>query len=335
MKFFKKPKICLLFCGGTIAMGRDKETGLLVPSKSVEDLLAVAPELNDRFDIAYKHITSIDSSNIQPSHWTILIKSIEKHYNKFDGFVILHGTDTMAYTASALALGLQGLTKTVAVTGSMIPAEFENSDAKTNLINAFRVASLPFNEVVISFGNKILRGIKAQKWSEKDFNAFYSLVPPVGIIKRKIKWSKKINISQKLKVKPYFEEGILQIRLHPGFNSEIMLDAVKNKKCKGIILQGFGSGNVPTTHNSILPLIEYAIKKRKIPVLLSTQCIFGKVKAPLYGAGYYAHQLGAILTQDLTYEAALVKLSWCLAQTKDIGKIRDMIKFNYVGEIQA
>ncbi len=335
----KKPKICLVFCGGTIAMVRDKTTRALKPAKSVKQLLSIVPEIKGFADIDYVFVANIDSTNIQTYHWTKIAKTINERYLKYDGFVVTHGTDTMAYTASALALALQNLNKPIVITGSQMPPDDLGSDARNNLINAFRVASMDIAEVVICFGSSILRGIRAQKWSEFDLSAFHSpLSPQLGAIGQDIELTpfakrRYEGGSAPLIYQPNFEKGIIEIRLFASLNPEMIRVMIDSGHCKGLIFQSYGAGNIPTKENSLLPLMDYAINKKGIPVLISTQCAKGKVRVGLYETGYQAFKIGAIPTRDMSLEGAIVKLSWCLAQTKDISKIRNMMSTNYVGEV--
>jgi len=335
----RKPKICLIFCGGTIAMVRDRRTKTLKPSKSAGQLLSIAPEIRKFVDVEFAFVANIDSTNIQTYHWTKIAMAIKSRYHKYDGFVVTHGTDTMAYTASALALALQSLNKPIVITGSQMPPDHLGSDARNNLINAFRVATMDIAEVVICFGNSILRGIRAQKWSEFDLNAFDSpLFPKLGVIGQDIELTPFVKkrdplYTKPLRFQPRFEKGIVEIRLFASLNPEMIKVMIDSGLCTGLIFQSYGVGNVPNKENSLLPLIDYAINKKNIPVLISTQCAAGKVRVGLYETGYHAFRLGAIPTKDMSLEGAIVKLSWCLAQTNNINKIRKMMQTDYIGEV--
>lgn len=334
----KKPKILLVFCGGTIAMGRDKVTNILRPMRTIEELLELAPELKKFANVDYEFVANLDSSNIQTHHWAEMAQTIKKNYEKYDGFVVTHGTDTMVYSASAMALALQKLNKPVVFTGAQMPPEDVGSDAKTNLINAFRVATMDVAEVMICFGRKILRGIRSHKWSEEDLEPFRSpLFPQLGEIGTTIHFSHRAHLKKaedhKLVFKPQFKEGIAELRVSAVLPTDLINLIVDSKKCSGIILQGFGSGNIPSEENSFISVIKHAVQDKNIPVLISTQCSAGRATSALYEPGYKALKAGAIPTGDMTYEAATVKLSWILAQTRNINEIKAAFNRNYAGEI--
>lgn len=336
----RKPRICLVFCGGTIAMVRDPKTRALKPAKNVEQLMSLAPEIRQIADISFVFVANIDSTNIQTHHWSKIAQAIKDNYDIYDGFVVTHGTDTLAYTASALALALQNLNKPIVLTGSQAPPDDFGSDARNNLVNAFRIAAMDIAEVVICFGNSVLRGIRSQKWSEFELNAYTSpFCPKIAEIGAFIQLSgfakRRSPMRQPLIYQPYFEKGVIEIRLSASLNPQIIKAVLDSNYCKGVIFQSYGAGNIPTEENSLLPLIAYAIRKKNIPVLISTQCVTGRVRMGMYDTSYQALKIGAIPTEDMTYEAALVKLSWCLAQTEDITRIRKMMMTNFVGEVNV
>ncbi|MFA6064787.1 MAG: asparaginase [archaeon] len=331
------PKICLLFCGGTIAMKRN-EHGTLAPAKSAEELLAIAPEIKNIVDIEYKFITDVDSTNMQPSFWTEIAKEIFERYDKYDGFVITHGTDTMAYTASALSLALQNLNKPVVLTGSQMPPDDPATDAHQNLINACRVSAMNLRGVIVLFGTKLLQGNRSKKWSEISLDAFVShLAPDIGEIATTIQIAngapRKVQTPEKLILENRFEKNVMQITLLPGMDPNFINNILESGKLKGLILESFGAGNVPTKWNSLIPSIQKA-KKLQIPVVVTTQCEGGTSSHMLtYEVGYEAVKAGAIPARDMTAECAAVKLMWALAQTKDVKELRKIMHHNYAGEI--
>jgi len=332
------PKVCLLFCGGTIAMQRN-EKGFLRPAKGVEDLLKIAPELTNLVNLSYVFIENIDSTNMQPRVWSKLAEEIHKRYEEYDGFIITHGTDTMAYTASALSLALQNLNKPVVLTGSQMPPDDPASDAKNNLINSCRIASMNLRGVIICFGTKIIQGNKAKKWSEVSLDAFVShLTGDIGEIATTISIfesaQRKRSSEQELILKDKFENGVLQITLVPGMDPGFVEKIIETGQCKGLILESFGAGNVPDKWNSFIPLIKRAVHEMNIPVIVTTQCGGGTSSHMLtYEGGYNAAKAGAISGKDMTTECAAVKLMWVLAQTKNMDEIKRIIHHSYAGEI--
>lgn len=331
----KKPKILLLFTGGTIAQIKDPVLNTLVPAKTPEDILKLVPEIRDHFDIDYHFIVNLDSSNIQPKHWIELAQTIYGVYAKYDGFVVTHGTDTMSYTASALSFALQNLGKPVVLTGSQLPPDALGTDAKNNLINAFRVAAEDIAEVVIVFGDKILRGNRSSKRSESSFDAFWSPVfSDLGRVRLDVELfnhHKKRNNTLKPKLSTDFSEEVFVFTLTPGVKPAYF-DMLLGHGIKGFVVEGFGAGNVPSYENSIIPSIKKAVDKQ-IPVLINSQCAAGVAKVFLYQTGKVAAETGAISAEDMTLEASITKLMWVLGQTKDIKKVRKLIKDNIAGEI--
>src|SRR3989339_567076 len=179
-------KVLILFCGGTIIMQESKEGSLVVAEKqkAIKSLLSLEPRLKEVSKLDVEYVDNIDSSNITGAHWDKIATIIAKKYDRYDGFVITHGTDTMSYTASALSFALQNLGKPVVLTGAQVPPEMLGSDALTNLVHACQVATMDLAEVMIVFGTRILRGNRSMKVSESERNAFLSPVfPPLGTIR--------------------------------------------------------------------------------------------------------------------------------------------------------
>lgn len=331
----RKPSLLLLYCGGTIGMRQDIRTSALRPSLTAEDLLTYEKQLRDEFDITAETITNIDSTNMQPHHWSTIAKAIEKSYEAYDGFVITHGTDTMAYTASALSFALQNLGKPVVLTGSQVPPEMLGSDALNNLVHACQVATMDFAEVAIVFGTKILRGNRSMKVSESERNAFISPVfPEIGSIRLQPEITYPTvqrRHSGALEVKSAFEGKIAVMKCVPGLEPETV-NSIIESGIDGLILETFGPGNLPNDERSLLPCIRLA-RKKKIPVLISTQCIYGTTRMYLYEVGQQALKLGVVPTRDMTPETAFVKLKWALGQTRDPEKVQEILETNIVGEM--
>lgn len=333
------PKICLVFCGGTIAMKRN-EHGALGPAKTAKDLTGIFPKIKNLVDLESVFITNIDSTNMQPKHWSKIAETIYKNYNKYDGFVVTHGTDTMAYTASALSFALQNLNKPIVLTGSQMPLDDLATDARVNLINACRVAAMNLRGVIICFGTKILQGNRSKKWSEVSQDAFVShLTPDIGEIATTIQIAKdaprKLSNPKKILLKNKFEEEVLQVTLLPGMKPDFVEKIIEMNQLKGIILESFGAGNVPTKENNFIPLIKKATKFG-IPVIVTTQCAGGTSSHMLtYEVGYKAIKAGAIPARDMTAECAAVKLMWVLARTRSIKEIKKKMTHNYAGELRT
>jgi len=326
-------KICIIGCGGTIAM-RKADNGMLAPAGSSQDLLSLVPGIRELANIDYRFVADIDSTNMYPAIWKKLAQTIYDEYRNYDGFVVTHGTDTMAYTASALSFALQNLNKPIILTGAQKSIFELASDAPNNLINAIKVTLLGVPEVCVVFGSKILRGNRAQKKSESQMDAFWSpTVPPLGNIalepqidtKRLIHWD-----NDNLQFIPGFETDVVFYQLFPGLDGKY-IEAAIERGCRGIILNSYGAGNVPNGEMSLLPVIKKAVGNN-IPVIVATQCAQGSTRI-IYQTGYAAMDVGAISAFDMTSEAAATKLMWVLAQTREMEKIRKMMRTNLCGEI--
>ncbi len=332
-----KPKILLVNTGGTITMLRDK-MGTLSPGKDTpyEDrnvLLEKIPELRSLADIELLQVSNVDSSNIMPDLWLATARAIYKRMKQYDGFVVTHGTDTLSYTSAALSFMLQELPKPVVFTGAQVPLEDIGSDGRCNLINALRVAVSDFAECAVVFGSEIIRGTRVKKTSAFDMQALTSVKSvPLGNIGLVIKFnaSVKTRSSRKALFQPFLNENVAMVPVYPGFKPEILEYLASTHE--GIVLEGFGAGNLPTGELSLIPQIQEAFK-RKIPVVVCTQCIIGSTQMELYQVGRAALEVGAIPAMDMTPETSLVKLMWVLGQTSDPSTVDSMMRKSYVGEL--
>ncbi|HLD58653.1 MAG TPA: asparaginase [archaeon] len=340
----KKKKICLVFCGGTIAMLPNRQTGALEPAKSAEELLELVPKVREIADVDSIELFNIDSSDMTSAHWTMIAKEIFSRYEKYDGFLVTHGTDTMADTASALAFAFgKNINKPVVLTGAQCCPETIGTDAKFNLENAFRAAASDFAGVMISFGHFVFEGVRTQKRHESDFNAFISpAFSELASIRSKIHWTKfakkrKLGKCAKLFFEPDFEPGILSVKINAGVGPEMLDNLVKTKGIKGLVLESLGAGNIPGRY---LPAVKEAVG-RDIPVLIVSPFVGGSTAgADTYKLGLDALEAGVIPTGNMTFVATYVKLMWCLAKlhrqnnkTAVIPKIRKMFEEDFVGEI--
>lgn len=332
-----KPSLLLLYCGGTIGMRQDIYTSALRPQLTAEDLMQKDQRLLEDFSITTKTVTNIDSTNMQPHHWQKIASLIDEDYSNYDGFVVTHGTDTMAYTASALSLALQNLGKPVVLTGAQVPPEILGTDALTNLIHACQVATMDLAEVCIVFGTKILRGNRSMKVSESERNAFISPVfPELGSIRLQPELTYpnvRRRHSGQIDLQSSFKGNVVALKCVPGLNPKVLESVIKSD-IDGLILESFGPGNLPNEENSLLPCIKMANKKN-IPVVISTQCIYGTTRMYLYEVGQQVLQLGVIPTRDMTPETAYVKLKWVLGQTKNHKEIRTLFEKDVAGEISG
>ncbi len=344
-------KILILYTGGTIGMGHETpgdSSSPLIP-QGWEFLQKAMPALSaDGFftkekgiEFTYKSFEHvIDSSEFNPNHWAQILKTLYENYDSFDGFIIIHGTDTMAYTASALSFALQNLGKPVVLTGSQLPIFHPRTDAVSNLSNAIHIAAAKvFNlpiipEVLICFNDKLLRGNRSTKSSSKDFSGFESpSFPELGSLEQSIQiWDKYILEIPKepFSIKPDFETNIIIITLFPGFNPDILTRLAEDKKLKGVILRTFGSGNAPSSETFINAL-KLLVDNGKT-VLNISQCQEGFVNMKAYKTGNNLYKCGVLSGADMTLEAATAKMMWLIAN-KSEADINELFPNNLKGEL--
>lgn len=332
-------KILLIGTGGTITA--KMINGSWRPGEfNEEELMKFIPEIKDIAKIETVDLLNIDSSNMQPKYWLKIAETIKKNYEKFDGFIITHGTDTMHYTASVLSFLLQNLSKPIVLTGSQVPPHHIGSDAKRNVLDSVRVVNeSKIHEVIIVFNSKIIRGNRAKKFREIEFEAFESIgMLPLGVIEHDIRYTgEHFNNDKKEKDLKYFdrlEENVCIIKITPGFKPKIISELIK-LGYKGIVIEGYGAGNVPIAENSLIEEIGNATKKG-IPVVVSTQCAIGCSWMYLYECGKRALDVGAIPGHDMISETALTKLMWVLGNfPNDKNKIKELLLSNIAGEVST
>ncbi len=298
---------------------------------AVRQLLTLEPRLQEFVDIDVEYIDNIDSANMSPAHWERMIDTIGANYDRYDGFVITHGTNTMAYTASALSYALGNLGKPVVLTGSQIPASRVETDARRNFVNAVRVATMDLAGVVIVFDEEIIMGSRASKVSESKLDAFetvnWDLLGEIRIDIRLADWRKRRH-QQPLNVIKQFESNIAVLTLFPGF-SPTNLERILDSGVKGLVLGCYGPGDISYDY---LPVLEKA-QQKKIPVVIDTQCLEGATLMHLNDVGKQALDRGVIQAYDMSTESVVTKFMWVLGQEDSYTQVRDMMQTNYTGEI--
>jgi len=336
-------KILLVYTGGTIGMIKDFKTGAL-KNFNFKDLLKHIPELHllDCSIETQSFSKPIDSSNMNPSYWVDLANIIEENYDEFDGFVILHGSDTMSYTASALSFMLENLAKPVIFTGSQLPIGDLRTDAKENLITSIQIAAHQEQgkpkvaEVGLYFEYKLYRANRTTKITAEHFEAFSSLNYPalaesgVHLIFNDAALIKP-NRRKKFKVNKTLDARILLVKMFPGISKETVAHLFSFSEIKGIVLETYGSGNV--TNESWFLKELAGVQKRGIPVVNVTQCSGGSVTMGLYETSIALKKMGIISGKDITTEAALAKLMYLLGQQVSSASFKTLFETSLRGEM--
>ena len=338
------PSVLLIYTGGTIGMIENPETGAL-ENFDFDHLLRHVPELK-RFNYhicSYQFDPPIDSSDMEPLMWAKIVEIIHYNYERFDGFVILHGTDTMAYTASALSFMLENLGKPVILTGSQLPIGTLRTDGKENLITAIEIAaarrpdgSPMIPEVCIFFENELMRGNRTTKINAENFNAFRSFnYPPLAKAGIHIRYNEHLirhpDPTRPMKPHYLFDTNVVMLTLFPGIQESIIDSVLHVPNLKAVVLKTYGSGNAPQKDWFIQQLKEAT--ERNIIIVNITQCPSGAVEMRRYETGLQLLQAGVISGYDSTPECAVTKLMFLLGHGLNHSELRRLMDSNLAGEI--
>ena len=322
-----KSSILIIYTGGTIGMKNDAETGALVPFdfSAIYDEFPSLKRLNVDIDVLTMDPV-IDSSNVTPANWAALAELIRDNYARYDGFVVLHGTDTMSYTASAMSFMLENLAKPVVFTGSQIPIGVLRTDGRENLITAIEIAGAHIGgrpevpEVSLYFQNRLFRANRTTKRSAEALSAFRSYNYPT-------------EVSPQLRIATRLADGIEVVKLFPGLGENILRAMLSAPGLRAVVLETFGAGNAPTNEWFIRVLKE-AIG-RGIIILNITQCGGGKVSMELYETGLRLQEIGVLCGHDMTTEAAVTKLMYVLGLDLPDDRTRALLRRPLRGEFTA
>jgi len=343
MPEIKKTSILIIYTGGTIGMVQDHESGVLKPFR-FDNILSEVPELKKfGFNLSsFAFDPPLDSSNINPGNWVKLAGIIEENYNTFGGFIVLHGTDTMAYSASALSFMLENLGKPVIFTGSQLPIGSLRTDAKENLISSLEIAAAVRNgepvvpEVGIYFENSLYRGNRTTKNNTEDFNAFLSgNYPPLADSGVHIRYNYNAirypNKKEKLVVHKDLDNNLALLKIFPGISRNFVESVFQIPGLRALILETFGAGNAPED-SWFIGCVRDALS-RGIIVLNVTQCMTGSVEMSMYEAGRQLSEAGVISGHDMTTEAAVTKLMYLTGVRNDRDWIMQHLSTSLRGEI--
>lgn len=340
-----KSAILLIYTGGTIGMKEDPAIQALRPF-NFSQILEEVPELGKfayRID-SYTFDPIIDSSDVEPSLWVAITELIEKKYDEYDGFVILHGTDTMAYSASAVSFMIEGLTKPVIFTGSQLPIGIPRTDGKENLISSVEIAAARDSEghalvpeVCICFDNILMRGNRASKVNSDHFRAFRSPnFPPLAeagisirynqqLVRRPADWTARPTFHKTL------DTRVSILKIHPGITPQIVRTILCGNDTRAVIIETYGAGNAPSKE-WFLDIVREASESGKI-ILDVTQCLAGSVNMDIYATGKCLKEAGVVNGYDATTESALGKLFYLLGEIEDNDTVKTMLETDLRGEI--
>ena len=330
------PRLLILHTGGTVMMGpaSGHGSGMLTPDVYGRDLCAELPSLGRIGEIETRILFNMDSGDMQPSDWVTLAREVHAALaaGLHDGVVVVHGTDTMAYTASALGLMLGALPKPVVLTGAQRPLVDVRTDARENLVNAALVATLGVPEVSIAFASRALRGVRATKKDAWAFDAFESPnCAPLVELGVGVDRAPHVRAAGELAAfDDRIEPRVLAVRVFPGIDPALLSGALR-VGVRGLVLEAYGTGNLPHLTGSLIPALEEA-RARGVPVVVVSQCLRGFVDMGRYAGGAEAAAAGAISGGDMTVETAIAKLMIGLGRKKTPDELRAYLESDVVGE---
>lgn len=337
-----KGDVLIIYTGGTIGMYKDLRTGALTPM-DFEQIYKYLPVL-EQHDYHIECIAfdpPIDSSDMSPDFWIRIASIIEENYEKFDGFVVLHGSDTMAYSASVLSFLLENLNKPVIFTGSQLPIGMLRTDGRENLVNSIEIAAAKKDgvaivpEVTVFFENTLFRGNRISKINAQHFQAFISgNYPPLAQVGVDIMYNEPYIMKpnfKKLRVYKTLDTQVAILKLFPGITPAVVQSIFQNPSLKAVILETFGSGNAPSDKNFI-SILKKAVDQG-IVIYNVTQCKGGYVEMGKYASSLQLMDIGVVSGHDITTEAAIAKLMFLLGQNLSIDELKRLLELPLRGEM--
>lgn len=331
-----KKRILLITTGGTIA----SETGSegLAPALSSADILKIVNSIAERYDVKTRDLFSLDSSNIQPEEWQLIATTVAEAYSGCDGIVITHGTDTMAYTSSVLSFMLRNIPIPVVLTGSQLPLTHPLTDAKDNLFCAFAMAASGTPGVYLAFNRKVILGCRAVKVRTKSFDAFDSIncptVAKIDVGGLSIDRQLVREPSGAFELQAALSPEVMLVRVIPGLNPAVF-DMLPQTGCRGVVVEAFGSGGMHFMRRNLISALQ-ALADSGVAVVVCSQVLYESSDFTIYQAGMrLVEHSGIIQAKDMTTEAAVTKLMWCLGQTGDPSALRALFTSNLAGEIDC
>lgn len=309
----------------------NQKTGRIEPLESLSEVHRFLPELQKEVSLKFFSIANVGSSEISPNHWVEIARTIESVYDEFDGFVVVHGTNTMSYSACALSFALQGLSKPVVLTGALMPMNDLAGDGRMNLVFAIRAAQMDIAEVCLALGPHVIRGSRSKKVEASFLQTFES--PNCDAL---MDFSRHVHLAdhrivrrkRTLSCKPVFNPNVVLMTVYPGI-PDTFLQAILDAKPDGIVLRTYGPGMLS---KDLFPWLQ-KVTQLEIPIVITSQTLRGRVDLHKYRKQLVLEQLGIISGKDMTFECATVKLMWALTQAKTPRRIRDLMERSLVGEL--
>ena len=308
----------------------NQKTGRIEPIESLSEIHRFLPELQREVSLEFFSLDNLGSSEVTLDHWVEIAETIKQNYSQYEGFVVIHGTNTMSYTAAALSFALQGLSKPVVLTGAVLPINDIAGDGRMNLVYAIRTAQLDIAEVCVVLGQRVLRGSRVKKVDQSLLQTFDSpSCNPLAEYNASVYLGQHRTVRRKrtLDYKAAFDPNVMMVTLHPAI-TDIQLESVLHAKPRGIVFRTYGPGMIPERIFDWLKTVTH----QDIPVLITSQALRGKVDLSRYRKQVALERMGIMSGGNMTYECSLVKFMWALANSNSPRKLKDLMEKSLVGE---